>query len=91
MNFGGVVLYLWGASHGWLIPEERAAGINTVTAEPIVWALYVYPVWGAFILANLGWFAWNWLRHRHRNLRAYLFVCVVWIVAVIIDYSHHGV
>ena len=36
-NVVGAVIYVVAASHGgWVIPQERAAGVHSVTGEPIV-------------------------------------------------------
>jgi hypothetical protein len=90
VNCVGVLLYLWGASHGWLIPEERAAGIHTVSGEPVVWALFVFPVWTAFFVLNIIWAISNLLRRIRGNVGAYVLVSILWVVAVVIDYSQHG-
>jgi hypothetical protein len=43
LNFIGAVVYVVRASNGWVIPQERALGLHSVTGEPYIWALSVFP------------------------------------------------
>jgi hypothetical protein len=90
-NIAGALLYLWRASFSWAIPEERAAGITTVTGEPFIWALGVLPVWGAFALVNLAWVVLTLIRREawRRSAAAGLVVFSCWFVAFWIDFAHH--
>jgi len=86
----GVGLYLWGASYAWAIPEERAAGITTLTSEPLIWAGFVLPVWAVFGIVNACWvFAVLSSPPRRRDTRILLAVAAVWAVAVVVDFAHH--
>jgi hypothetical protein len=49
VNVGGTLLYLWVASLAWVVPEERAAGISSMTAEPFIWSLGALPVFTAIL------------------------------------------
>jgi hypothetical protein len=88
-NALGVLLYLWRAHDAWFIPEERAAGINTVTGEPLIWALGVFPVWAAFFLADAAWVAITVAENLPRRLVLFALVSAFWVVGVIIDFAHH--
>jgi hypothetical protein len=89
VNVLGVLLYLKLASAAWAIPEERAAGINTVTGEPFVWALSVVPVWGTFLLVNVAWMVVSRWRGRRIHPISWLVVVVGWVIAVVIDFADH--
>jgi hypothetical protein len=52
-NFIGAIFYVHAASHGWVLPQEQ--GLHSVTGEPYIWALYVFPIWAVFLLLNLTW------------------------------------
>lgn len=47
LNFIGAVIYVVRASNGWVIPHERELGLDSVTGEPYVWALSVFPICAA--------------------------------------------
>jgi hypothetical protein len=88
-NAIGVVVYLWGASYAWAIPEERAAGIDSVAGEPFVWAAAVFPVWAVFLALNGAWVGVAVARRQRGTLIPLLLVSAVWLVAVVVDYAHH--
>lgn len=90
-NVLGVATYLYLVSHMgvWYIPEERAAGIYSVTGEPFVWSLIVAPIWGTFLLINLIWAVTIIAKKRWRNAILWSAVACMWLVAVVIDYAHH--
>lgn len=88
VNLVGVLLYLWGASHAWAIPEERAAGITTLTSEPFIWAGFVFPVWTTFAVVNLAWVAVAVARRWWRSLGLLVAVGAMW-AAVVVDFAHH--
>src|SRR5689334_24574020 len=80
-NVAGVIYSLRVASMTWAIPAERAAGINSVTGEPFIWALGALPIWAVFVVANV---AWGVARRRcalAQNLVIPLVVSGVWLVA----------
>jgi hypothetical protein len=88
-NVLGVLLYLRLASAAWAIPAERAAGIDSVTGEPFVWVMSVFPVWGTSLLANIIWALIAHRRGQRINTLSRLVVLTGWIVAVVIDFAHH--
>lgn len=87
-NVLGTPLYLLGARHAWVIPEEKAIGISATTGEPFVWASFVWPVWGVFLALNLAWGAMIVARRRWLDGRIWLMAFFIWVVAVIIDFTH---
>ena len=87
-NLVGVALYVWRASYGWVIPEERAAGINSVTAEPFIWALAIAPVVAFFGLVNVCW-GIAVLTSRRPDARLMLAVGAIWVAGVVVDFMHH--
>ena len=88
-NVIGVFVYLWRAHFSWAIPEERAAGIYTVTGEPFIWALGVLPVWAFFLAVNLAWAATVIFRRPQRGGIPFALASALWVVAVIVDFAHH--
>jgi hypothetical protein len=88
-NVLGVGLYLLGARHAWVIPEEKANGIHVITGEPFVWASFVLPVWIVFLVLNLAWGSMILARRRWLDGRVWLIAFLVWMIAVIIDFTHH--
>lgn len=88
-NILGCVIYLLGAEHAWIIPEEAANGIHSVTGEPFTWAAFVLPVWIVFLIINLTWGVTILARRRWLQGRIWLLTLFIWIVAVIIDFAHH--
>jgi len=88
-NVLGCVIYLLGAQHAWIIPEEAANGIHSITGEPFVWAAFVLPVWIVFVVINLIWGVIILARRRWLQGRMLLLSCFIWIVAVMIDFAHH--
>ena len=89
-NVLGCALYLLGAQHAWIIPEEAANGIHTITGEPFVWAAFVLPVWIVFLIINLVWGVIILARRRWLQGRIWVVSALIWIAAVIIDFAHHG-
>ena len=89
MNIFGCVIYLLGARHSWVIPEEAANGIHSITGEPFVWAAFVLPLWIVFLVTNLVWGVTILARRRWLQGRIWLMSGLIWIVAVIVDFAHH--
>lgn len=88
-NAVGGILYVFAASRGgWVIPAERAAGISTVTGEPFVWGLHVFPIVAVFFVINVAW-AIILARKHWSGGRFWLLAAVVWLVAIVIDFAHH--
>jgi hypothetical protein len=88
-NVVGAVIYVLVASHGWVIPQERAAGLHSVTGEPFVWALYVLPICIVFLVLNVTWGAFILVRKQWRTGLLWLSTLPIWLVAVAIDFAHH--
>jgi hypothetical protein len=54
-NAVGACLYDFAASRGrWAVPEERAAGIDSITGEPFIWFINIFPVVAAFLVINVS-------------------------------------
>jgi hypothetical protein len=88
-NVLGALAYLWGAQHAWVIPQEAASGVHSITGEPFVWAAFVLPVWLVFLVINLVWGMVILMRKRWVQGRFWLTSGVIWIIAAIIDFAHH--
>jgi len=88
-NFIGAVIYVVAASHGWAIPQEREAGLHSVTGEPYVWAGYVIPICAVFFVLNLTWGALIITRRQWQSGILWLMTIPIWVVAVAIDFAHH--
>jgi len=88
-NVSGIAVYLLGARHAWVIPEEKANGIHSITGEPFVWAAFVLPVWIVFLVINLAWGSMIVARRRWLDGRIWLMAFFIWIVAVVVDFAHH--
>jgi hypothetical protein len=88
-NALGVLLYLWMAHFAWAIPEERAAGIYTVTGEPFIWALGVLPVWAVFLVLNASWAVFIAFRRPRTGFLSFALVSALWIIAFFVDLAHH--
>ncbi len=88
-NIVGAVVYVVAASHGWVIPQERAAGLHSVTGEPFIWALYILPICVVFFVLNVTWGAFILARKQWRTGVLWLSTIPIWLVAVAIDFAHH--
>ena len=88
-NFIGAFIYVIAASQAWVIPQEREAGLHSVTGEPFVWAGFVIPIWAVFFLLNLTWGAFIIARRQWQSGIFWLLTIPVWVVAVAIDFTHH--
>jgi hypothetical protein len=77
------------AHYAWAIPEERAAGIYTVTGEPFIWALGVLPVWAVFLLLDGVWAVVIIRRRPRRGSLSFALVLALWVMAYVVDYIHH--
>jgi hypothetical protein len=89
LNFIGAVVYVVRASNGWVIPQERALGLHSVTGEPYIWALSVFPVCAVFLVLNLTWVAFILAQKRWQSGIFWLSTIPIWLVAVVIDFAHH--
>ena len=89
-NIVGAVIYVVAASHGgWVIPQERAMGLHSVTGEPLVWALHVFPICVVFFALNVAWGAFILARKQWRTGVLWLSTIPIWLVAVAVDFAHH--
>lgn len=86
LNLIGAVSYVIAASHGWVVPQERE--LHSVTGEPYIWALYVFPIWAVYILLNLIWGVYVLARHRRGGI-LWLMTIPIWLIAAAIDFAHH--
>jgi len=89
MNVLGVIGYLVVALPSWAIPEERKSGIYSITEDPFVWFLSVWPILTIFLLLNLSWAAFILAKRRWPEGRLWLIGPVIWLVAISIDFAHH--
>jgi hypothetical protein len=89
LNAVGAILYVARASNAWAIPQERAAGIYSVTGEPFVWFVEIAPIVGVFFVVNLAWGALILARRHWASGRLWLMAAMIWLVAVWIDFAHH--
>jgi hypothetical protein len=89
LNAIGASAYVLLASRAWVIPQECAAGIQTITGEPFVWFASIAPVVAVFFLLNLAWGIVILRRGQWKASRMWLAAAAIWVVAAIIDFSHH--
>lgn len=89
LNFIGAVVYVVRASNAWAIPQERELGIHSVTGEPFIWALFIFPVCAVFLVLNLTWGAFILARKRWQSGIFWLLTIPIWLAAVVIDFAHH--
>jgi hypothetical protein len=89
LNFIGAVVYVVAASNGWVIPPERELGLHSVTGEPFIWALSIFPVCAAFLVLNLTWGGFILARKRWQSGIFWLLTIPIWLTAVVIDFAHH--
>jgi hypothetical protein len=82
-------MYVARASNAWAIPQERAAGVYSVTGEPFVWFVEVAPIAGVFFVVNLAWGGLILARRHWASGRSWLMAAMIWLVAVWIDFTHH--
>ena len=89
LNFVGAVVYVVRASNGWVIPQERALGFHSLTGEPYVWAISIFPVCAVFLVLNLTWGAFIVARKRWQSGIFWLLTIPIWLAALVIDFAHH--
>ena len=88
-NLIGAVIYVVAASHGWVIRQEREAGLHSVTGEPYIWALSVLPVCAVFFVLDLAWGAFIIVRRQWQTGVFWLLLLPIWLAALAIDFAHH--
>jgi hypothetical protein len=89
LNLIGAVIYVVRASKGWVIPQERELVLHSVTGEPYVWALSVFPICAVFLMLNLMWGAFILARKRWQSGIFWLMTIPIWLAAVVVDFTHH--
>jgi len=89
LNAVGAAIYVYRASPSWAIPQERAAGIYSVTGEPFVWFDGILPVVVVFFIVDLAWGALALRRSQWRDGRWWMLAPLCWLLAVWIDFAHH--
>jgi len=89
LNVIGAGAYVLLASRAWVIRQECEAGVNSITGEPLVWISSIAPVIVFFFLLNLAWGIIILKRRQWKTGRMWLATAAIWIVAAIIDFSHH--
>jgi len=89
LNVIAAMVYVYAATPSWIIPEERAQGINTITGEPVIWAARALPILTGFFLLNLIWGACICIKRNLRSVSFLVTTGVIWVIAVWIDFSHH--
>src|SRR6476646_8722511 len=87
-NVIGAFVYVKEASQAWVNPEQ--GGSDNLAAEPIVWAVRAVPVFFAFNLINVIWGIAMLARVQGRSGQLYATVWLVWIIAIAVDFAHHG-
>jgi hypothetical protein len=86
LNVIGAIGYLARASNGgWAIPQEREAGIHSITGEPLVWHLSDCCI---FLCAELR-LGSSYRSPTMAGLGFWLLAALVWLGAVAIDFAHH--
>jgi hypothetical protein len=88
-NFIGAIICIVSASHAWVIPQEQAAGVHSLTGEPFVWAAYVFPICTVFFVLNLTWGVFIIARRQWRSGIFWLLTIPIWLATVAIDFAHH--
>jgi hypothetical protein len=89
LNIISAMVYVYAAMPSWVIPEERAQGLYTVTGEPVVWAVRALPILAGFVLINIIWGAYICAKRKWRSSFLWLSAVLVWLVAIWVDFSHH--
>jgi hypothetical protein len=89
LNAIGAIVYVVRASSGWAIPQERAAGIYSVTGEPFVWFAAIFPIVVVFAVLNIAWAALIIVRRDWSIGRLWFCAATIWIIAIGIDFAHH--
>jgi len=77
------LIYVRQASFGWAFPDEP------VTAEPFIWAMAILPVITIALLINVAWGVIILWRRRWSSGRLWLFVVMIWLIAIGVDFAHH--
>lgn len=87
VNVLGAIVYARLASNSWAIPAEN--GLNSGSGEAFIRALYALPVLATFGIINLIVVVYLRRRGQLRTTPYVLAAEVIWILAMIIDFSRH--
>jgi hypothetical protein len=87
LNAIGAFVYLWRVSLSWVIPQEQ--GLRSATGEPFIWAVAALPVFAVCFLMNLTWAVLILIRRDWQSGRLWLLTTVIWLISILIDFSHH--
>lgn len=93
-NVVAVLCYLIAASLSWVEPE-LADVPGASGGAPFVWFLLAVPVFLLSVLSNFIGLSWA-LIYRWRRGQPYfywpvwIFIIILWVAAVALDYSRHG-
>ena len=93
VNTIGSILYLVTASSSWVEPEvANIPGARGGGA--LVWFLFVVPIFLLFFLGNIGVFIWSCVQRYRRGAwflsKWGLLVPLIWLLAIVLDFSRHG-
>lgn len=88
-NVVGAVVYVIRAMPSWAIPQERAAGVYSVTGEPFVWVGAILPIIMSFAILNLVWGIYIYLNRAWQGSYFWLMSALAWLIAAWIDFAHH--
>ena len=81
---GAFAYLILGASTAWAIPQEREAGIHSITGEPFVWFLAILPIVAFFFVLNVVWGAVI-VRRQWQAVGFWLLTAQLWLGAMAID------
>jgi hypothetical protein len=87
VNLVGASLYVRLTSYSWALPQEK--GLNSTTSEPFLWAMAVVPTLTVALLIDVPWGVVILKRKYWSSGRLLLFVGVIWVIAITIDFVHH--
>jgi hypothetical protein len=63
--------------------------LHSITGEPFIWAIAVFPIWIVFAVLNTCWGAIILSRREWRSGRVWLLAALIWLIAAAIDFAHH--
>ncbi len=89
LNVVGAAGYDMATSSAQAIPQERAAGIYSITGEPVVWFAAILPIISIFFAVNVTWGTLILARRQWHSGRLWLLSALVWLIAMVIDFAHH--
>ena len=87
LNAFGAFGYVSRASLAWRIPQEQ--GLDSITGEPIIWAMSVLPIVAVFLPVNLTWGSVILSYRQWQSGRLWFLAVLIWLAAIAIDFAHH--